>query len=95
MSLLVSYLHLRNPTVGDLCSNRTFENICITDYKSRYLLHATLPRNPRTPLASPNVKEDPDGPLRPKVIGLDTHLLCRLVEPSTEEKRDHGHEVLY
>jgi len=42
-----------------------------------------------------NVKEDPEGPLRPRVIGLDTHLLCRLVEPSTEEKRDHGREVLY
>ena len=42
----------------------------------------------------PNVGEDFGGPLQPKVIGLDIHLFCLLVEPSTEEGRGCGHKVL-
>ena len=31
----------KNPTVRDLCSNRTLRNICTTDYKRCYLLRAS------------------------------------------------------
>jgi len=33
----------------------------------------------------PNIGQDLNGPIQPKVVGLDEHLLCCLVEPVPEE----------
>lgn len=43
----------------------------------------------------PNIGEDLDGPLQPKVVGLDVCLLCRLVELSAEEGRGCGPEISF
>jgi len=43
----------------------------------------------------PNIGQDLNGPLQPKFVGLDEHLLCCLVEPVSEERRGRSHKVLY
>ena len=44
---------------------------------------------------SPNIGEDLNGPLQPKVVGLDVYLLRRLVKPGSEEGCSCGHKILY
>ena len=43
----------------------------------------------------PNIGQDLNRPLQPKVVGLDVNLLCLLVEPGSEEGHGRGHKVLY
>jgi len=43
----------------------------------------------------PNIRQDLNGPIQPKVVGLDEHLLSRLVEPVSEERSGCSNQVLY
>ena len=43
----------------------------------------------------PNIGQDLNGPLQPKVVGLDEHLLSRLVELVSEEGGGRSNKALY
>ena len=43
----------------------------------------------------PNIGENLDGPLQPKVVRLDIQLFCRLVEEGPEEGNCCSDEALY
>ena len=43
----------------------------------------------------PNIGQNLNGPIQPKVVGLDVHLLSCLVEPVSEESHDRSDKVLY
>ena len=43
----------------------------------------------------PNIGQDFNGPFQPKVVGLHEHLLCRFIEPGSEERSGRSNKVLY
>jgi len=87
------------------CEGPSFKTKRLETFASLIVSHSTFSLHPNmyfhTPEESlnlwhlPNVGQNLNRPLQPKVIGLHIHLLCRLVEPGSEKGRGCGHKVLY
>ena len=100
VSLFVSHSHWRNLTMAGLRFGQSAQT-----FASLITSHITFSTRPSMDFHTleefvdlwqfPNIRQNLNGPLQPKVVGLDVHLRCILVEPGSKEGPSCGHEVLH